>query len=299
MTDKINNINNERLKAKLLAKFNDHSSRLDVLDYISHWARISINLRILFSVFSLGLTPLIYLIWAKLTHQHHLNWVTKPSVDSLAAISEINNMTEPNIETAQDPDENQAEHHPSEERNDNKDPEVSPKEEDTTETEDILMVRKKDLKTEKYFIGTQKGFLYIVKDGKFEKHDFMNGPIINVDFTDITEGENNCRLALISHKNGCVNAYNMDDFTKTLFVLHVEKWINEKNNTVVFDKDGNIRAQSPERDVVIWDRTRIIDQLFPAPASLAELVGKERSKLTPSMDLSAHPEEALPCRLEG
>lgn len=79
-------IKNDGLKQRILNQFNDETKPKKVLKYINNWRFFVVSIRIIASVFSLGIAPLVYLVWAKHKKQKHLNWITKPLAETDDAV---------------------------------------------------------------------------------------------------------------------------------------------------------------------------------------------------------------------
>ncbi len=290
IVDKINLVTNSRLKTKLLAKFNNESDRDDVLKYLRNWRNFYTFLRVLASILSAGFIPLIYFIWAKRRHQPHSNWVTNLIFTTKDAIDQIEKLpdSQPPIPENQDKSEE------TEEKREESESELSA--ESLNVPEDKL--RKRFKYDQKTYIGTQFGILYIVFEGKIKKVQLNRNPIINIDIVEISTEQNKMRILLICHENGYMYLYNLDDMTNKKSIPGVGDWFKQdlENNTVSFDEEGNLRVNlnHPEQNKVgkfiIIHKEAIIELMTTPAQSLAELISKERGKLTSAVQ-SAHSEE--------
>lgn len=279
LIEKLNLVTNERLKAKLLAKFNDQTDPKLALNFLQNWRNFNIAFHVFLGIISFSIVPIAYYFWAKKTQRPSRNWFTKPYFETIEAIQTIK---KPPLkpEAPQDSVESDTDSLQPTEKKSNL-AQTEPKDIESV-LDEVTCKRLEDDETGKYYLGSQQGFLYIIKDGKAEKIHLKNSPILHIDITKILECDELFRIILVCHKNGSMDIYHLDDLSKKISLPGVGKWftLDPENNTISFDNNGNLQSNRTDGKYIIMVKEQIIDRLRHPEKYLTKVLAKERRKLT-------------------
>ncbi len=106
LNELMDHIKNDGLKIKLKRQFNNKVSPEEILKYLNDWQGYSQVIRVIASIITLGIIPLVYFIWAKHHHKPHTNWATKPKFDTHDAMLIIKGKVELNDSSSEELEEN-------------------------------------------------------------------------------------------------------------------------------------------------------------------------------------------------
>lgn len=276
----------------MLTKFSDQSDPQIVLKYLQHWRNSRVALHIFLAILSLSIVPIAYYIWAKKTHLATRNWFTKPFAETEATIDQIKKLP---IQTESSPETNKPIISESKLDSEEKSEDTKTEAELTHQISDTFTFnRLQDQKTRKFYIGTEQGCLYVIKDAKAQKFQLKNSPIMNIDIAEISEEDVILRVILVCHKNGAMDIYNLDDLSKKTSIGSTGTWFKQDpiNNKVTFDQQGNLQAHVSDGLRIIMVKEQIIDRFLHPEKYIVKQLSKERRKLTKDVQRSQYSDES-------